>query len=425
MVLLIYAGYAAANSSIYGIIDKALQAENFAEAWKLASANSESHAGEPEFDYLYGLAALGTGHFSEAVFALERAVENAPENIEYNLALTEAHLKLHDDRQAASRLESVILMNPDDNIRQRIRNYQDILGKRTRKHDRWSGSITILGGYDDNPLLSSDIGFFDGPRFTSFKNLQKPEDDGFGEAHVNLNYQNRLDENLTAFSTLDLFHRQYGSTPDGDYSYLDFKGGAVWENRPDGRQYWLNVGMLPILRDGELESYRGTLNLSMNQYLSDGYSLSLGATFSAYVNEKLAHYNRGGLILGAALNKQTETRLHQLLVNFGGEEPESSGGDEFTRNFVRLGYSLTQQWNFDHQSSFIVYGQHSEYQGVDSLFRHRRIDNLLIVELSHNWALTKDLSLVTEFSHTENWSTLDAYEYDRNQVTLGFRYHFL
>src|SRR5262245_11197799 len=43
----------------------------YTEAYALALQLQEANEGNPDFDFLYGLAALETGHANEAVFAFE------------------------------------------------------------------------------------------------------------------------------------------------------------------------------------------------------------------------------------------------------------------------------------------------------------------------------------------------------------------
>ncbi len=48
------------------------------EAYELLFAQYEQHAGTPEFDLLLGIAALDSGHPSQAVFAFERVLAMYP-----------------------------------------------------------------------------------------------------------------------------------------------------------------------------------------------------------------------------------------------------------------------------------------------------------------------------------------------------------
>ena len=57
-----------------------IEAGKPAEAYALLEPLEASYAGEPAFDYLYGVAALDSGQALRAVFALERVVDTKPDH---------------------------------------------------------------------------------------------------------------------------------------------------------------------------------------------------------------------------------------------------------------------------------------------------------------------------------------------------------
>ena len=50
----------------------------FEQAYELGRAAEFNWEGDPEFDFNYGLAAIESGHYEDAIFALERVVFHAP-----------------------------------------------------------------------------------------------------------------------------------------------------------------------------------------------------------------------------------------------------------------------------------------------------------------------------------------------------------
>ena len=69
--------YAAENVSPSAELDALITAGQYERALVLGDENLEEWEGDPEFDFLYGLAALEAGSPNDAVFALERVAATA------------------------------------------------------------------------------------------------------------------------------------------------------------------------------------------------------------------------------------------------------------------------------------------------------------------------------------------------------------
>src|SRR5262245_2484764 len=69
---------------VFAADDVVLQAKKYIDqnspqaAYDLLAPLQSERAGDPEYDYLLGVAALGIGHNTEAVFALERVLAVQP-----------------------------------------------------------------------------------------------------------------------------------------------------------------------------------------------------------------------------------------------------------------------------------------------------------------------------------------------------------
>ena len=65
--------FAAENESPVAEMDNLIALEQYQQAYDLGKGILEEWEGDPEFDYVFGLAALESGNANESVFALERA----------------------------------------------------------------------------------------------------------------------------------------------------------------------------------------------------------------------------------------------------------------------------------------------------------------------------------------------------------------
>lgn len=67
---------------------------NFEEAFQILFAEIEDRAGTPDYDLLLGIAAMDSGHPTQAVFAFERVLAIEPDNSRARLELARAYFEL-------------------------------------------------------------------------------------------------------------------------------------------------------------------------------------------------------------------------------------------------------------------------------------------------------------------------------------------
>ena len=94
LIASIFLSFSLSAASNYPKLEKSINAKQFQQAFQQASAMQSQNEGDPRFDFLYGLAALETGNYNEAVFALERVKFSTPNVIRPRLELARAYLKL-------------------------------------------------------------------------------------------------------------------------------------------------------------------------------------------------------------------------------------------------------------------------------------------------------------------------------------------
>jgi len=102
----LFAALALQSASVIAdeLTDKAkglLAAGKGAEAYQLLEPAESARAGNVEFDFLLGLAALESGQNTRAVFALERVLAMDPNNVRARAEIARAYLALGETQTAA------------------------------------------------------------------------------------------------------------------------------------------------------------------------------------------------------------------------------------------------------------------------------------------------------------------------------------
>src|SRR5207244_648186 len=78
------------------------------QAYALLLPQEAARAGDPEFDYLLGLAALDSGELERAVFALERVLAVQPDNHLARAEIARAYLEMGARDAARQELEAAL-----------------------------------------------------------------------------------------------------------------------------------------------------------------------------------------------------------------------------------------------------------------------------------------------------------------------------
>ncbi|EAT12820.1 protein containing tetratricopeptide repeat [Oceanobacter sp. RED65] len=128
-----------------------VNARQFDQAYSLASSIRNNEEGRPSFDFYYGLAAIETGHFDEALFAFERLLFYQPNNPRYRLELARVHFYLRNLKRSESEFKQVLKQNPPAPVRNNVKTFLDKIAELYRQVEpEFMLALDLAGGYDSN-----------------------------------------------------------------------------------------------------------------------------------------------------------------------------------------------------------------------------------------------------------------------------------
>lgn len=128
-------------------------------AWQALEARVDDYAGDPEFDYLLGLAALDTARPGRAVLALERVLMVRPDFLQARAELARAYFSLREHENARREFETVSQRSIPDEARQVIGRYLDAIRRLERRDQpRFVAWAEVEAGYDSNANFGSASG---------------------------------------------------------------------------------------------------------------------------------------------------------------------------------------------------------------------------------------------------------------------------
>jgi hypothetical protein len=386
--------------------------------------------GDPHFDFLYGLAAVNTGHAAEGVLALERHLAAVPANDRARLELARGYFLLGDDVHARAEFEFVLRYNPPAAVRRNIEGFLQAMQTREAGDNRATARFYAEAGlgHDSNvnggtfrDELQLVVGTID---LVGSPSQQVP--DSFGELAVGGQQLMRVTNKLSVFAGADLdqrsnFHqRAYDLTNGSLYAGLSqLAAGGLWrltlgsnELRVGGDRYRDTLssgvdGNFTLAAETALVVFLqyGELRYDANDQVRNGRSTSVGAMLTQNFPGV-----EGSPSVGVRASYSQEDNL-QLRPDLSNKLP-----------LLRVFASISPTERLRVALGLTAYTQ--KYGATDISFGSVRDDTIASVDLQVNYALNPRWSLRMDGSWTGDRSNQDLYDTTRRAASLKLRYQY-
>lgn len=401
------------------------------QAYQLLAALEDERAGDLEYDYLLGLAALDSGRPKLAVFALERVLSQQPGHSQARAELAKAYFLMGENQAAHHEFNQVLRQAPPDAVRDSIARYLNVLEQRfDTQRDQFSGYVELGAGYDSNVNSATSEDQVAVPALGNLVFTLDPsgleQDDRFSTLRGGLNYRRQMRHDLQAFAGGGLDLRNNVDNSEFNTNTLDVHAGLRLQRHKN--RYTGAVQGQGLWLDGE--RYRNLLGINLQwEHTFDARnqgSLFLQHATLRYPEQESRDVNT--TILGAAwvhaLRRTTAPVVFYTGLFGGMDEEQDADRKDFGRNFLglRLGvnYALTQKTGLNLLGSY----QQTRHGDDDPIFLATREDKLYDVSVTASHKMARDWSLRAQLRHTRNDSNIPITDYRRNQLTLTLRYDF-
>ena len=396
----------------------------YQRAFELGQAAEERFEGRAEFDFHYGLAALESGHYPEAIFALERVVFVRPDQLRVRLELARAHFLAGNYAAAEREFARVLAADPPPSVRANVARFQQRISQAQSSQRRqvggWldarMGTDTNINSATSDSLINTPIG-----EFELVRSGQEISDE-----YARFEIGGRWREPLTKVSSLDLRgsfeHKENFASSDFDLGIARLDGGYT-RTTQEGR--WRLGGRLQqvLLSDSRFQRSAGLVG-TYDRALAPGWigSLTGAATVLRYDNDSLRDTDQY-LMSGALL--RSRGALVQTLSLYGAHEPSRDGGrgKHNGRDFFGAMYAL--QLDAGAWGPYLrAAAQRAEYAETHPVFARTRKDTTLSLTLGTTRTIWEGLQLHLEGSWTDVDSNLPVFDYSRGMLEVGLRQAF-
>jgi len=407
-----------------------LDAGKAPEAFAILEPQTEKRAGDPDFDYLLGVAALDAKRPGIAVIALERALIARPDHPQARAEIARAYFELGETRTAQQEFESVKRSGVPPAVAATIDKYLDAIGKRLEGATVVRGFVEAGVGMDsniNNATGSSQIALpaFGGAAFTL--NAAGQRQHGiYSSVGGGLNVSTPLASDLRLLAGVSGTMRSNGSKDNLDTRVLDGNLGLAWELDP---RNLLSAGIQVQQFDLDNKRFRTSagVNGQWQHNLADDRQLSVFGQYSdlSYPGQDLRNADR--MVAGVGYVQAFPGNWSPVgyVTGYIGREQERAQNVAFLGHVLqgaRAGITLKPADNLGINLNLSHESRH--YGGQEPLFLTGRVDRQLDLRASLDYALRRDITVSPFFGYTENQSNIVINKYGRKVFGVTVRMEF-
>lgn len=401
-------------------------------ALELAEQSLGEREGDADFDFAYGLAALDAGQSSSGVFALERVLQQQPENLRARIELARGLYLLQQYEEARKEFQQVLDADPPGNVRDNIDRYLTQIHAqmgRYRTHTRAWMEVGV--GHDSNLNAGLDDLIIDLPGGALLvSEASQASEDSYLQSRVGAEISHPLRPGLRLLADASLLHQANQDLNDLDRTLFDGRVGLAFQQ--DTNDLRLSLQGQKFLVDGE--GYRRLWGLTGEWRRQYGgrtqTNLFVQGMDLAYDENPLRDARQ--FLVGIAASRSLGGNMQPVVFAsaYGGREfaeLDSADAEILTdREFygLRGGVQLIPS---EHTTlDLSLHWRRSEYLKTDPgpFFVGDREDDWLRLVAGLNWRLGSDWLVRGELAWQQNDSSNPIHEYDGSRVDLTLRKEF-
>lgn len=404
-----------------------------AQAYAALAPEQFSQAGNPEFDYLFGLAALETGQASTATLAFERVLAVVPNHGAARLDMGRAYAALGDIPRARQEFALALALNPPPAARATIARYQADMDAReqspaTRLTAYAEAGLGSDGNVTQGPGSSTLFLPAFGVNFALSASNQKAQDE-FSQASAGADLKHRLSDTVALYGGVDSKWRNYNQLSSFNSGSTDLRGGVQWQAGPN--TWRAGVGYNDYRLDSQayraITSFGGEFQHALTerqQWMAFGQYAQV-----RYDQASQASNDVNQWVLGAGWVRQLATAWPAMLslsAYIGNEteadraRPRTDGDKDFIG--LRAGGQISLRPDLDAYATAGI--QTGTYQRANSLYLQQRTDDVYELTLGSVWRFAPAWSFKPQISWTRNQSNLSINDYQRHELSLLVRRDF-
>ncbi len=247
---------AAEDQSPVPAMEALVTQEQYQQAFALGQENLNEWEGDPDFDYIFGLAALESGDANDSFFALERVAATATDSGLRALArleLARAYFVTNNLTAPEKLFNAVLATNPPPNVQQNIQFFLQLIAARQNAQTptlNWTVSPVI--GSDSNANSATSNGLIDTPLIGQIEldPAGQETEDNFSNTTLTMAYQYPFTRDRSLNFNLNLGHLNNFDTDQFDIDNVRGELAYNWGNEVHRFKHGISTGKVNLDQNG-------------------------------------------------------------------------------------------------------------------------------------------------------------------------------
>ncbi|MEZ0233175.1 MAG: surface lipoprotein assembly modifier [Methylophilaceae bacterium] len=405
-----------------------IKANKYSAAYDLLEPLESDRAGDPNFDYLFGVAAVQNGKATRGVFALERVLAVQPNNSNARAFIARAYFQLGEKDIAKSEFQHTLDQHPSAEIAKAINDYMGAIDKSLGLVTTYNAYIEATTGHDSNINGATSYGSFSIPGGTITLNSPSflEKSDNFMMVNAGASFRTPVAKNLDVFASGSTMQRVNLHEQDFDTGSYDANVGLRYKKGIDTYSVALQDSNYYFDSQRFRHSYGASGQWQRDLNAANQVNLFAQAAKLVYPDQSDRDANRyvvgGGWAHVFAGDKSPVIFLSGYV---GKEDTKHSGisDDIYGNNLygTRLGsqMALTPKWIAFSNAGY----EYRDYNGDTPIFLKTRQDDQYDLGVGLRY-LGKVWTVKPQVTYLHNDSNLAINDYDRTVFSVSFRHDF-
>lgn len=396
-------------------------------AYELLLPLEPQRAGDPQYDYLLGIAALDAGDPERAVFALERVLAQQPDNALARAEIARAYYAMGEREAAKREFEAVRRYAIPDEAKATVDRFLSAIA--AAEGTRIDGFIELSGGYDSNvssATATSNIAIpaFGGGAFTLDPTLTQ-RGDQFINVAGGVNFTHKLSQPWALVGGIAATMRINTDASEFDTNTVDGTAGI---------RYARGLNAFTLGAQGQYFSvgnarYRDVTGaIAQWQHSFDERTqATLFGQFAQLRYESQPVRDADRSIIGVAYAQAFSGAYSPVIFGsvYGGQEEALDPANPHLGHKpvgVRLGGQLRLGGGWSTYGS-VSYEQR-KYGGLEPLFLVEREDKQTDAVLGLSYLWRPSTTVLAQVAYTDNRSNVPLNDFDRTVSSVSLRFNF-
>ena len=414
----VMASQAVDREVVYEQAKNALRDGRSETAYQLLVQYEINWSGEDAFDYLFGVAALDSGHAGDAIFSLQRLVARQPDFSGARLELARAYYDVGDNELARIEFARIQSENPPPNVAQTVSDYMAAIEIKSREYQSSAQYyIEVGGGYDSNAPASTDENIF-----LNFvlnpTNLEQSS--AFAKVTLGGFWNNPISPSSQVLFNARVDHRANPSVHFVDASNIDLGAAWSWKSGESAASIAAN-SLFSALDGGYNKRDIGVMGTYVRQ-ISDSWTVAGFVRGGAIRFEEaaLAIRDVDQVLYGLSLSQDYKSAQMSFSLT-GNTDDAVDAGEQFSAD--GYGVRFTNNWYRKGGSVIFLDASATKTEYDTQFFGLDREDDLYAVTLGSAWSQFPSKGWVTtlNLNYSVKDSTVSLYEFDRLEVGVTLR----